>query len=192
MRHAERVKLLHGPYTPPPLRKGDRATCLLRDGTVVITSWSDGRISWPRCRLLGHRGGSGLLVDEQLARAIRLESSLALQHWFGVGMETVWRWRKAFGVGRYNEGSAKLRTDMNVELGGRQKGKKLPPDQVERRRKTARQLGFRPTGRWKGREWTREQLRLLGKIPDAELAERFGRTVNAVRVQRTKRGIAKT
>src|SRR5262249_31370248 len=83
-------------------------------------------------------------------------------------------------------------TGMNVEIGAGQKGKKLPPDQVERRLQTARQLGLRPTGRWKGREWTKQQLRLLGKFPDAELAERFGRTVNAVRVQRTKRGIAKT
>jgi hypothetical protein len=160
---------------------------------VVITSWSDGRISWPRCRLLDtHGGGSGLLVDEELARAVRCESSLAIQYWWGVKVVTVWQWRKALGVGRYNEGSAKLRTDMNVEIGAGQKGKKLPPDQVERRRQTARQLGLRPTGRWKMREWTKEQLRLLGKLPDAELAERFGRTVNAVRVQRTKRGIAKT
>src|SRR5262245_63493842 len=97
MRKADRVQRLHGPYTPPPLRKGDRATCLLRDGTVVITSWSDGRISWPRCRLLGVRGGPGLLVDEELARAVSCESSLAIQHWWGVNGETVWRWRKALG-----------------------------------------------------------------------------------------------
>jgi hypothetical protein len=65
--------------------------CLLRDGTVVITSWSDGRISWPRCRRLGVRGGSGLLVDDELVRAIRSESSLAIQYWWGVQAETVWR-----------------------------------------------------------------------------------------------------
>jgi hypothetical protein len=66
-------QLHHSPYTPPALRGGDRATCLYRDDDVVITSWSDGRISWPRCRRIGARGGSGLLVDEELARAIRLE-----------------------------------------------------------------------------------------------------------------------
>jgi hypothetical protein len=32
----EASKLLHGPYTPQPLRRGDRATCLFRDGDVVI------------------------------------------------------------------------------------------------------------------------------------------------------------
>jgi hypothetical protein len=110
MRPADKYRLLHGPYTPQPLRKGDRATCLLRDGTVVITSWSDGRISWPRCRKLGHRGGSGLLVDDELVRAIRSESSLALQYWFGVQGETVWRWRQAFGVEGHagTEGSRRL------------------------------------------------------------------------------------
>src|SRR5262249_38724674 len=120
MRHADRVKLLHGPYTPPPLHKGDRTTCLFRDGTVVITSWSDARISWPRCRLLDtHGGGSGLLVDEELARAVRSESVLAIQHWWGVNSVSVWRWRKALGVeGRAGtEGSQRL-IQAAAEAGG--------------------------------------------------------------------------
>jgi hypothetical protein len=41
-------RLHHGPYNPPALRRGDRATCLYRDGDAVITAWSDGRIFWPR------------------------------------------------------------------------------------------------------------------------------------------------
>jgi hypothetical protein len=57
------TRLLHGPYTPPPLRRGDRAVCLYRDCEVVITTWSDGRISWPCCRRIGNRGRPGLLVD---------------------------------------------------------------------------------------------------------------------------------
>jgi hypothetical protein len=35
-----RLKLLHGPYGAPALHVGDRATCLLRDCTVVITGWT--------------------------------------------------------------------------------------------------------------------------------------------------------
>jgi hypothetical protein len=43
----DKFRLLHGPYEPPPLRKGDRTTCLYRDADAVITGWSGGRISWP-------------------------------------------------------------------------------------------------------------------------------------------------
>jgi hypothetical protein len=168
----------------------DRSTCLVRDADVVITSWSDARISWPRCRAIGRGGsGSGLLVDEELARAVRLESSIALQHWFGIRGETVWRWRQILRVPKLNPDSARLRRALNREYGGRLRGKRLPPDQVERRRQTARALGLRPTGRWAENGWTADQLALLGKVPDAELAAPTGRTVGAVRCQRTGRGI---
>src|SRR5262245_49181891 len=38
---AERLRLLHGPYTAPPLKRGDRTFCHLRDAEVLITGWSD-------------------------------------------------------------------------------------------------------------------------------------------------------
>jgi hypothetical protein len=138
-------QLLHGPYTPPSLRRGDKATCFYRDGDVVITGWSDGRIPWPRCRRLDtHGGGSGLLVDEELARAVRLESEAAICYWFGVNYSFVWRWRKALGVERFNEGSAKLRKGLNAQIADDLRGKQLPPEQVEQRRRTAKALGRRP------------------------------------------------
>ena len=49
-----------------------------------------------------------------------------------------------------------------------------------------------PLTRWSGdaaRPWTRQELKLLGKMPDAELAARIGRTKNAVRVMRLRRGL---
>jgi hypothetical protein len=67
-----RVKLIAGPYTPPPLKRGDVATCLFRDGDVIITNWSNGRISWPRCQRPRQKGGSGLLVTEELVRPNKL------------------------------------------------------------------------------------------------------------------------
>jgi hypothetical protein len=161
----------------------------VRDADVVITSWSDARISWPRCRVIGRRGGSGLLVDEELARAVRLESSIALQYWFSICEETVWRWRQILGVPKLNPGSARLRTALNREYGGRQRGQRLPADQVERRRQTALALGLRPPGRWGENGWTPDQTAMLGTMPDADLARRIGRTVEAVRCQRTLRGI---
>jgi hypothetical protein len=94
----EKCKLLFGPYEPPPLRKGERTHCLYRDALVVVTNWSGGRISWPRCRALGHRGGSGLLAEEELARAITHESATALMYWWGITCSTVTLWRTALGV----------------------------------------------------------------------------------------------
>src|SRR5262249_45149710 len=74
---------------------------------AVVTSWTAAPVPWPRCRLPGTGGaGWGLLVDEELARAVRRESSLAIQHWWGVSPRTVWCWRRAFGVAQWGtEGS---------------------------------------------------------------------------------------
>jgi len=45
------------------LVRGDRATCLYREVTVVITDWTDIPLPWPLCRALGSPGGaSGLLA----------------------------------------------------------------------------------------------------------------------------------
>jgi hypothetical protein len=169
-----------GPYNPPALRRGDRATCLYRDGDVVITGWSDGRIPWPRCRRLDtHGGGSGLLVDEELARAVRLESEAAVCYWFGVNPSTVWMWRQALGVERYNEGTTRLHKALVNR-----------PKEIKRRRRTAKELGLRPPLRPGGRPWTEAELGLLGTMPNDELAEQIGRTAGAVRCMRTRRGIA--
>jgi hypothetical protein len=79
----DKCRLLHGPYHAPALHHGDRASCHLR-GTVKITTWTDARISWPRCRSLETpQGGSGLLLDDELARAVRTEAA--------VGILTTWR-----------------------------------------------------------------------------------------------------
>src|SRR5262245_4259796 len=48
------------------------------------------RIAWPLCYHVGTRAfGKGLLVDEELARAVRLESAVAVAHWWGVSRATV-------------------------------------------------------------------------------------------------------
>jgi hypothetical protein len=90
----DRVKLLHGPYRAPRLRVGDWAICLFRDCLVVVTGWTDGRISWPRALPVGERGHPSILVNEELARAVRLESAAAVRFWWGVSGLVIWKWRR--------------------------------------------------------------------------------------------------
>jgi hypothetical protein len=63
MTDRDRIKLLFGPYKPPPLKRGDRAFCLFRDCDVVLTSWTDAPIKWPRCRAFDSPGGGSGLVS---------------------------------------------------------------------------------------------------------------------------------
>jgi hypothetical protein len=65
------------------------------------------------------------------------------------------------------------------------RGVKVPSDQVERRRRTAREPGLRPDpSHVNGRPWTQEGLALLGKLSEDEVARRTGRTRDAVRQRR--------
>jgi hypothetical protein len=119
MRQSDRVKLLHGPYRPPSLRVGDRATCLFRDCDVIVTGWTDARISWPRCRPLHVlRSHPSLLVDDELARAIRSESATALRYWWGASVGVIWRWRKALGVGLLDNPGTHRLIRAAAQMGG--------------------------------------------------------------------------
>src|SRR5262245_41792191 len=132
-----RPALLHGPYRPPAVRKGDRVFCQIR-GSAVVTSWSEAPLSWPRCRPLGACGsGVGLFVDDELARAVRCESALALRFWWGINSETVCRWRKALGVPRVNEGTARLLQAQGARLAEFMREREWAPAERERRRRAA-------------------------------------------------------
>jgi hypothetical protein len=51
------------------------------------------------------KGRPGILVEEELARAVRGESSLAVMYWWGASQRVVWCWRKALDAPRYTPGS---------------------------------------------------------------------------------------
>jgi hypothetical protein len=159
---------------------------------VVITGWSDGRIPWPRCRPVGQRGQPGLLVDEELARAVRTESAAAVMYWWGVGVKAVWRWRTALGVTKTNnEGTHRLVVQASAKGGEATRARPCPPQLAQRRRQTAIEKGFGARLRpgYHGPWWTQDELALLGTLPDEQVAARIGRTVEAVRLMRTRRGI---
>jgi hypothetical protein len=190
----ESLALAHGPYRAPALKRGDRAFCLLRDCDVVVTGWSDAPIPWPRCRgLEGTRGGgSGLLLDEELARAMRCESAAAIRHWWGVGEGAVWRWRKALGVTRLsNEQTRELHRSAGRAAGAAMKARVWTAEEREARQQqalkqntAARLEKHRPSPRW--RKW---ELKLLGKLADVEVAGRTGRSPTAVRKRRAALGL---
>jgi hypothetical protein len=187
------VKLLHSPYTRPAFRRGDLTECLARGCVVIITGRSYGRIPWVRCRTPGHRGGSGLLVDAELARAIRCESSAALCFWWGITQGVVTRWRKVLGVKgpAGTEGSRRLirASARKATAALKEREWTAKERQDYRRRALDLDLGRHLKTGFHGPCWTPEQLALLGTLPDAQVAKRIGRTVTAVRVMRTRRGI---
>src|SRR5262245_47396880 len=192
MKRADRHVLHFSPYRPPPLRRGDRAFCLFRDRQVLITGWSDARIPWPRCRAIGIRGGSGLLVDEVLARAVRNESAAAVRYWWGASITAVYHWRQALGVTRTsNAGSNRLVRAAAAKGAAAMKAREWTEAEREQRRRTNVRLNlvrFAVPG--SGRQlWTAADVALLGKLPDDEVARRVGRAVEGVRVKRSKLGI---
>jgi hypothetical protein len=181
MTERERTKLLFGPYQVPRLRRGDRATCLYRDTDVVLVGMSNGRINWPRCSALGQRGGSGLLVDEELARAVRTESAAAVCCWWGVSQNTVKRWRRALGVTRTNNPGTRrlIRSVVSATLKAMYgpepaPGARVGPD------------GPKPRPR---AVWSKEELALLGVVSDPEVSKRTGRSLAAVHVRRRNLGL---
>ena len=193
MTNRDRLRLLFGPYKAPPLKPGDRTTCLYRDTSVIITSWTDAPIPWPRCRAFDSPGGgSGLLVDEELARAVRHESATAVMHWWGASQRAVWAWRKALGVGRIDSAGSRRLIQVAAEQGAeaiRARDWTEEERQLRRRVNAEKGLARNLVTGYHGPLWTPEDIALLGTLPDEEVARRTGRTPNGVRIMRTRLGI---
>jgi hypothetical protein len=188
----DKCRLLHGPYHAPALRRGDRATCHVR-GTVLITTWTHARISWPRCRALGTRGGGrGLLLDDELARAVRTEAAAAVGYWWGASEGAVWRLRKALAV----TVKSNPRTHALIKRAGQagadvMKAKEWTEEECKAMSERSTRLNTvaHLLSSDQGDRWKPEELALLGTIADADVAQRTGRTLAAVRSQRLLRGV---
>lgn len=105
----------------------------------------------------------------------------------------VWRWRRALGVGREDTpGLRRLLQAARARGADATRDVALPPEQVEARWQRAIRLrlgDFLQHG-YHGPWWTDEEIALLGTEPDEEVAKKVKRTANAVRVMRTRLGIA--
>jgi hypothetical protein len=210
--------LLFGPYRTPRCRAGGVLACADR-GRVVVRALSDAPVPWPVAVSPGQQGGRAApVVCGGLLRALRRESSLAVQHWFGVSPRTVAHWRRALGVPRSDDGTVCLLSAKSLRVYARPEARaKLLTWTDERREKVAasrRGKPMHPTNaaalrvadakRVYGPEWSRkmaevqraqprawrpEQLALLGTMPDDQVAEVVGRPRIAVRVKRSRLGI---
>ncbi len=106
--HAERFKLLHGPYHPPRAHPGEKLICRIR-GAVKVGGYTDARIPWPCLSKKGRRGGGrSLIVCGGLVEAVKNESEVAVAYWFGVCIQTVRKWRRALGVPPHSAGTRAL------------------------------------------------------------------------------------
>ena len=104
----ERCRLLYGPYPTPGFSIGDEVLCATR-GPTTIPGVTAARIAWP----VGKRGRNrALVLYGSLVDAVRRESAQAVAYWWGVGADTVWRWRKALGVGAVTDGTRELKRSI--------------------------------------------------------------------------------
>ena len=104
----------------------------------------------------------------------------------------VWRWRKALGVGRADPPGSKRLIQATAEAGGAAMHERgLTPEEAEVRRTRALELDLKRHLHpgYHGPRWTPAQKKLLGKLTNAEVAARIGRTVGAVRQKRNLAGI---
>src|SRR5688572_24952575 len=108
MQDSQRFQLVGGPYRMPRCRIGGRLKCKLR-GKVRVARITDAPIPWPQAYSTGNCGKLFLVVAGDLVRAVKRESAQALAHHFGVGITTVWTWRKALGIRQTNPGTRRLR-----------------------------------------------------------------------------------
>src|SRR5262245_43407536 len=118
---------LLGTYRAPRFGYGQAVRCEV-NGPVVIVGLSAAPIPWPVCKR-----GKWLvpIVYKGLSKAVRREAEQAVSYWWGVGLWSVWQWRKALGVGAVTEGTSRLKHGHALEPGvtaGRAKAHALNRD----------------------------------------------------------------
>jgi hypothetical protein len=188
MEDAERFHLL-GTYRTPCFRYGRKVLCEVR-GEVTIVGLTDAPIPWPFGRR--GRGRDLLVVYKGLAKAIRRESEQAICRWWGVCPTTVWKWRKALGVGIVTEGTSRLHSEYTKEPWAVEAirqiwlGSHHSEETRHRMSEAHRKRGTLVPGTI---PWTAEEDNLVKTLPVEEAAKKTGRSLSAVYARRWRLGM---
>src|SRR5262249_10128402 len=151
----------------------------------------DAPISWPRVSPAGGRGRRGVLVNATMRRAIKTESAAALKYHFGLSTLVVWKlrtWARVEGHTR-TTGSRHLPQGVSDRGAAGIKAKEWTDAELAARSELSKRLGLKPPGRWAETGWTAAQEALLGTDHDDVIAERIGRTPEAVTMRRKRKKI---
>lgn len=199
----EKVRFVGGPYAPPNVRVGAWLKCELR-GLLQVGGFSNALIPWPTA--VKHR--KQLIVCRDLVKALKTESRLAVCFHFGISLQMVSQYRRRLGIERLTAGSTRLFW-RNVKLAGSDEARAKMSRQRENRkdlmsredRERLREIQKRPKSeawkdkaaeRWQRRyllsgkpaEWTEDELKLIGTLPDREVARLLNRSVLAVKAKK--------
>ncbi len=191
--------LVEGPYAAPACAVGDKLTCALR-GPLVVVGFTAAPIPWPLGRLGEWHVCRYLIVCGDLLRALEHESRRVIAREWGVRVLRVARWRRALPdpkamrrLHRYYAGCRRLAARKRARLlacaakvpAWRPEGDALLGTATDRAlaarvgvsyglvRKRRTQLGvpgYGKNGEQRARPWTKREDRLLGTMPDRELA----------------------
>jgi hypothetical protein len=109
MKPKDRYPLIRGPYHVPYWRVGDEAFCK-KLGHVTITGAHECPLgAWPKGQRGRRRAAASIILAGDLVEAVKNEAELAVMYWWNVGSDTVWKWRKALGVGAITYGTSFLK-----------------------------------------------------------------------------------
>jgi hypothetical protein len=104
-------KLVGGPYKAPRFKVGRELACVIR-GDLRVTSISGAPIPWP-CGRSESAVTASLIVCGDLAKALEVESSVAIQEHWGVSKATVRRWRAALEIDSFaTEGHMRAKSEF--------------------------------------------------------------------------------
>jgi len=197
------VRFVGGPYSRANGRVGAWLKCELR-GLLQVGSFSNALIPWPTA--VKHR--KQLIVCGDLVRALKTESCLAVCFHFGILPQMVSEYRRRLGIERLTAGSTRLfwrsvklaRSDeARAKMSRQQENRKdlMSREDCARLREIQKRLKSedwkdKVAEMWQRRyllfgkpdEWTEDELKLIGTLPDREVARLVKRSLQAFKAKK--------